>query len=132
MTTPTLRGYTLNQTVAFIRSGYYDAATTERIMDQLPNEVTLALEKIKPAEWYPREYLIAMLRGIVNVKNDETKSYEDLVNYGLYVSNEATNTFLKILMKMLSPALFMRKVPEFWQRDHRGSGRIEMDISATQ
>ena len=124
-----LRGYMLNQTVAFIQSGYFAPAASARIMDELPHDVTLALEKIKPAEWYSREYLTAMLRGIVNVKNNESESYEDLVAYGLYVSNEATNTFLKLLLKMLTPALFIKKVPEFWQRDHRGSGRIEVDVS---
>lgn len=128
MTTPTLRGYTVKQTVDFIKSGYFEPDVSRRIMDGLPPEIVLALPSLKPAEWYPREYLMAMLKGIAAVKSHDVGSYQDLVAYGNYVATEATNTFLKLLLKMLTPTLFAKKVPEFWQRDHRGSGHFEVDV----
>jgi hypothetical protein len=32
-------------------------------------------------------------------------------------------------MKILTPTLFAKKVPELWERDHRGSGHFEADVS---
>src|SRR6185437_12990711 len=41
----------------------------------------------------------------------------------------AMNTFLRILMKMMTPALYCKKTPEIWARDHRGNGTYEVDLS---
>lgn len=128
MTTPTLRGYMVHQAVAFIESGYFEPDVGRRIMDSLPKEVALGLPNVKHAEWYPREYLMEIMKGIARVKNNDAGAYQDLVAYGSYVATEATNTFLKLLLKMLTPTLFAKKVPDFWQRDHRGSGHFEADV----
>src|SRR5262249_7139180 len=61
------------------------------------------------------------------VKNDEEGSYKDLVASGSFVAAEATNTFLKLLLKVLTPVLYAKKTPDFWARDHRGSGHFEVD-----
>ncbi|HEU4582614.1 MAG TPA: hypothetical protein VFS67_30365 [Polyangiaceae bacterium] len=123
-----LRGYILKQSVSFIESDYFSPQTRRAIFDGLPPEVSSALPVIKPAEWYSRDYLMEMLRGIARVKNTDAGAYEDLVAYGTYVSTEATNTFLKLLLKMLTPTLFAKKIPEVWQRDHRNSGAFEVDV----
>ncbi len=70
-----------------------------------------------------------MLRGIASVKNDDEGSYNDLVASGRFVATEATNTFLKLFMKVLTPTLFAKKVPDIWERDHKGSGRFETDVT---
>ncbi len=129
MTTPMLRGYTIKQTVSFIESPHFDAQIRRRILEELPSDVRGALPAIKPAEWYPRDYVMSMLRGIASVKNDDVGSYNDLVAYGGYVASEATNTFLKLFMKVLTPTLFAKKIPEIWQRDHKGSGQFEVDVT---
>lgn len=129
MNEPMLRGYTVKQTQSFVESSYFEPHVRKRILDDLPPEVAAALPKIKPADWYPREYVMAMLRGIAAVKNDDAGSYEDLVAYGRFVATEATNTFLKLFMKILTPTLFAKKVPEIWQRDHKGSGHFEVDVT---
>jgi hypothetical protein len=129
MTTPMLRGYTVKQTAAFVESDYFDPQIRRRIMEQLPQQVKTALPAIKPAEWYPREYVMAMLKGIADVKKDDVGSYNDLVAYGCFVATEATNTFLKLMMKILTPTLWAKKIPELWLRDHQGSGHIEVDVS---
>jgi|SoiMethySBSTD1v2_1073268.scaffolds.fasta_scaffold193872_1 hypothetical protein len=126
-TTGMLRGYTLQRTVAFIESGYFDEKTKRQIMDGLPAESKALLAAAKPAEWYPRDALVHMMRGIAAVKNDEVGSYNDLVESGRFVASEATNTFLKLLMKVLTPTLYAKKTPELWARDHRGSGHFEVD-----
>jgi len=129
MTTPMLRGYTVKQTADFVQSGYFSPQVSRDIMEQLPDEVRAALPNLKPAEWYPREYAMSMLRGIAAVKNDDVGSYTDLLAYGSWVATEASNTFLKLFLKILGPTLFAKKVPDLWLRDHRGSGNFEVDVS---
>lgn len=130
MTTPMARGYTITRTVQFIQSGYFDPETSNRILDNLSPESRANLQKIKPVEWYPRdEYKVPLMRGIARVKNDDVGSAKDLANYGQFIAAEATNTFLKILMKMMNPALFAKKFPDFYARDHRGSGHFEVDVT---
>jgi len=131
MTTPMLRGYTVKQTADFVESSYFEPQVRRKIMENLPTDVKAALPHLKPAEWYPRDYAMSMLRGIANVKNDDVGSYNDLLAYGSWVATEATNTFLKLFMKILTPTLFAKKVPEMWLRDHRGSGTFEVDVSRT-
>ena len=128
MTTPMLRGYILKQTVSFIESDYFQPQARQTILESLTPEVANALPAIKPAEWYTRDYLMDMLRGIARIKNTDDGVYEDLVAYGTYVSTEATNTFLKLMLKMLTPTLFAKKIPDVWQRDHRNSGTFEVDV----
>ena len=132
MTTPMLRGYMVKQGTSFLESDYFEPAIRRRLIEQLPADVKAALPTIKPAEWYPRDFLVPVMQGIASVKNDNVGSYNDLVAYGSWCATEATNTFLKLFMKILTPTLFAKKVPEMWQRDHRGSGGFEVDVSRAE
>jgi hypothetical protein len=128
MTDSVFRGYVLTQSVSFIESGYFDPQQSSQIMRALPAEVLNALPNIKPQQWYPRGLQISMHRAIAGVRNTEAEIYNDFVAYGAYVCREATNTFLRLFLKLLTPTLFAKKIPEVWQRDHRGSGHFEVDV----
>src|SRR5262249_27998190 len=41
---------------------------------------------------------------------------------------EATNTFLRLLMRVLTPSLFAKKMPSLWTRDNT-AGSVEVDPS---
>ena len=128
MTAPVIRGYVLTQSLTFIESGYFDAQQSSQIMKALPAEVLRALPEIQPQQWYPRDLQIAMHRAIASVRNTEADIYNDFVAYGGWVCREATNTFLRLFLRLLTPTLFAKKIPNFWQRDHRGSGHFEVDL----
>src|SRR5262249_24608167 len=51
---------------------------------------------------------------------EEASSYNNIVMCGETIANQAINTFLKLLLKMLSPRMFANKFPEIWSHDHRG------------
>jgi hypothetical protein len=132
MTTGYLRGYSIKQTAVFI-DHHFDGETARRLKDGFPSELKTALPTLKPAEFYPRELEIALLRSIASVKNNDQGSYADLLACGEFVASEATNTFLRLMMKMLTPTMFAKKVPEFWDRDNKNNGHFQVDLSgATQ
>ncbi|HLU65334.1 MAG TPA: hypothetical protein VKZ63_03635, partial [Kofleriaceae bacterium] len=37
-------------------------------------------------------------------------------------------TFFRVLLKIMTPSLFAKKLPSFWERDQKG-GRFECDVS---
>jgi hypothetical protein len=130
MTTPMIRGYSLNQTAKYL-DARLDPDQRRRALDTLPAEVRSHLGAWKPVEWYPREHSSALFRAIASVRNDEQGSFDALVGCGEYIATEATNTFLKLMMRIMSPTLFAKKIPEFWKRDQRG-GFFEADVTSAE
>lgn len=123
-----IRGYSVKQQLNFLET-QYEPQVSAQLAERIPADIRAALVDVKPAQWYPREYSVAVLRAIASHRGDDEQALQDdLVRCGTFIATEATNTFLKILMKMLTPTLFAKKVPEFWQRDQKG-GHFEVDTS---
>lgn len=125
---PMIRGYSVKQQFTFLET-QYDSRVRDQLIAAIPDDVQRALREVKPGEWYPRYYSVCVLRAIASHHHtDEGKVYDDLVRCGTFIATEATNTFLKLLMKLLTPTLFAKKIPEFWERDQKG-GRFEVDLA---
>ena len=56
-----------------------------------------------------------------------TNTRDILIGCGTYLGTEATNTFLRLVMRMLTPGIFAKKLPSFWSRDSTG-GRYEVEL----
>jgi hypothetical protein len=123
-----MRGYTMIGSMAFIDE-HYDEATRKRLYDGLSPEVRSHLTTYKRVEWYPRPHLVAFLRGIANVHGtDQQAVFQDIVSCGRFVAKDAATTFLRLLMKILTPVLFAKKIPDIWERDSKG-GKMVADAS---
>ena len=128
---PMIRGYSVKQQLNFLETQYEPAVST-RLFETIPSDIRQGLKTLKAAEFYPRAYSVSLLRAIAQRHGDNEKAvYDDLVRCGTFIATEATNTFLKLLMKILTPALFAKKIPEFWKRDQTG-GFFEVDTSGTK
>jgi hypothetical protein len=121
---PLTRGYLIERVFSFIDS-HYDAESAQTILTSIPNEHADLRPHLKGAEWYSRAHLVEILRAIVRFSSDEETAYRDLKECGRFMSNEATNTYLKLLLKILTPALFAKKIPSFWERDNRDGGNFD-------
>jgi hypothetical protein len=122
-----IRGYSLKQTAKYLETKF-DSDVRRRSFESLPPVLRSQINTLEPGEWYPRDYSTALFRAIAAAKNDEAGIYQDLVGCGEFIASEATNTFLKLMMRIMSPTLFAKKVPEFWKRDQKG-GYFEADVS---
>ena len=116
MAEPMLRGYLLERANNFI-DAHFPAPEAARIKEGFPVSLRDALSSLKPAQWYPREHCIAMHRAIAEGAGREN-AYETLVSLGEFMATEATNTYLRLLLRLMTPPLFCKNVPKFWQRDH--------------
>ena len=123
-----VRGYIVSKASAYLKS-IVGEAEARRIFESLSPQLASAIGQAKPAEWMPAAYSSEILRAIVaTTKGDEAKARDELVKCGRYIANEATNTFLRLLMRVLTPALFAKKLPGFWERDST-AGRYEVDVT---
>lgn len=125
-TTSQIRGYSLRQTARYLETKF-DADTRRRVIDGLPASSRTMLSSFDAGEWYSREHSSALFRAIAGARGGD-QAKDDLIACGEFIAGEATNTFLRLLMKIMTPTLFAKKVPDFWKRDHRG-GHFEVDVS---
>jgi hypothetical protein len=127
MTAVQMRGYVLSSAAAYIK----DTAGQERgakVLASLSPHLRRALETVKPAGWCSAENLSELYRAVASLtEGDEDRTRESLIECGRYTAREASNTFLRILMKLLTPAMFAKKLPDFWARDCTG-GKIEVQL----
>lgn len=127
MTTPMIRGYAIIQTAKYLQT-QFTAAESKRGLETLPPRLRDQIPAWEPGQWYPRETTIALYKAIAAIRNDESGSYDDLVGCGEFIASEATNTFLRLMMRIMTPILFAKKIPDFFRRDH-SAGRFDADTS---
>lgn len=127
MSSPQIRGYSLRQTARYLDTKF-DPEVRKRVVDAMPSSSRSMLTSFDAGEWYPRDHSSALFRAIAAARGGEA-AFDDLVGCGEFIASEATNTFLRLLMRIMTPTLFAKKIPEFWKRDQRG-GAFEVDVSA--
>jgi hypothetical protein len=125
------RGYLLIHTGAFLRDAL-GIDEWKRVLKGLsPRLQELVGEgHATPAGWYPMSLLNELNRvttGIVG-QGEEQKAREALYKCGMYISREASNTFLRLMFKLITPKIFLSKVPQVFSRDFT-SGRFETEQS---
>lgn len=123
-----VRGYMITASANGLRESAGDAEW-QRILSGLSAQTRDAVEKGKAAAWYPVGALSEVTTAIATLGHgNEDKARELLVGAGTRMAHEATNSFLRILMRMLTPTLLAKKIPDLWNRDCTG-GRLSMDVS---
>jgi hypothetical protein len=119
MSERTARGYMVQSTVAYIEKSY-DEASRKRIYESIDPRVREVMRSATQIAWYPVQDLAVMFRAIAaHHQRTDGKVREALVGVGRSIGETATSTFLKIVLRILTPARFASKMPDFWQRDHR-------------
>lgn len=123
------RGYILSTTVAYLQEQAGEEKARQ-VIGTLSPTLQDAISRVAPAGWYPIALLSELNRALVGAlaPNDEAAAREMLLNCGRFMGREATNTFLKLLMRMLTPNLFAKKLPDVWKRDFT-AGRLEIDVT---
>jgi hypothetical protein len=125
-----VRGYLVSKAATFVSQTAASRGMPDPGLEFSP-PLRSALPAMTPVGWYPVEYIGEINRAIAEDLggNDEARARAELENCGRFLANEATNTFMKLLMKVLTPALFAKKLPDLWRRDCT-YGQLELDVGA--
>ena len=127
MTDQVIRGYLIHGCMDYIDS--FDADERRRIYENIASDVSRDRASYDKMLWYPLRTISQFYGAIGKLHpTDEVKAYNALLECGRFIAEAATNTFLKLLMRIMTPAVFGKKAPDLWARDHR-YGRMEADVA---
>jgi hypothetical protein len=95
----------------------FPPAEGDKIIASLDPALVALVPDLKPTAWYPLSYWVAIFDAVVA---DQTVAAgeERLKLVGGSVANEALGSFLKLLLKILTPSLFANKFDVFWRKYH--------------
>lgn len=118
-----VRGYMFLTSVSYLQQQLGDQEG-KRLISSFSPRARQLLETLKTADWCPVSVFSEVTDALA--KNGGARSQDLLVNCGTHVAIEATNTFLKLFMKMMSTQLLVKKIPDLWKRDCTG-GKLLME-----
>jgi hypothetical protein len=127
MTEPMMRGLVLVGFREYFQR-HVDGATRDRLRAGFSPELREHFDQPVTSRWYPRELFVELNRATASLFTTVSGVLDGLTSAGSCISEVAAGTFLKLLLKMLTPGLFARKFTDFWAHDNRG-GRIDVDSS---
>lgn len=119
MSERTSRGYMVQSATSYIDSAYEDD-DRRQILERIPPAVRGMMQNVDKVAWYPVQD-VAKIFGAIAAHHHSTdgKVRQALENVGRSIAETATTTFLKLVLRILTPALFTAKMPDFWRRDNR-------------
>ena len=124
-----MRGYVLMAAVAYLRKTAGEQHA-KRVLDGLSPETKQALATAKEASWCSTNSVAEMLHAVASLSNgNESSAQKNLIDCGKYAAHEASNTFLRLFMKLLTPTMFAKKLPDIWARDCT-VGKITVEVHA--
>jgi len=122
-----MRGYVPLSAAVYLRGAAGEQAA-QQLLGSMSPQARRALETATQASWCPAGDVAEVFQVIASLgKGNEDQARMHLVECGKHAAREASNTFLRLLMKLLTPAMFAKKLPELWGRDCTG-GRITVQL----
>jgi len=113
--------------LTYLRAHYGDGAA--EVEARIPADVRARLNEVTDVGWYPRSYTVAIYRAIAeHTRAKGADVRKAIFDMGHGVAQRALETFLKLVIKVMTPEVFVRKIPDVWLRDHRG-GYLKTDTS---
>lgn len=92
----------------------------EKIESGYRPEVRKALAETSPNVFYPIEYWKEAIDGVVAFQPNVQKARQEVSNIGVCICEGTVNSFLRLLMRIMSPSLFAKKCGNMLGRDFRG------------
>ena len=123
------RGYLIAHTADYLKDNLDGAEWSRRVAGMSPDLQRIVGGEVKPAGWYPITLLneINLVVAMTVGRGEDERAKEALYTCGRYISREATNTFLKVVLRMLTPGLLVKKLPDVFRRDF-SAGRLTAEL----
>lgn len=104
-----------------------DVDQAKAVLDLVDPELAEMTRTASRGNWYPREALCSLWRALHQSANSDEEALALLDRCGRFIGDDATNTFLRLLVRLLTPSVFAKKFPRIWSRDFN-FGRIETKL----
>ena len=110
-----VRGYAITESWRFIHQRY-DAGLIEALTADSPEPA----EAFKATGWYPVERANHVWGVVAATQETDDKAREELIACGQFCANAASTTFMRLLIRVMTPSMLARKLPDIWKHDFRG------------
>lgn len=109
------KGFNVEQTLTFIDT-HFSAAVRDQIVAQLSPDIRDKLSRVRAGNWYPIGDLVALLDAMAHIAATEAEADRTSRALGRHLSDAATGTFMRLLLKVMTPPVFLKKMPDIWPR----------------
>jgi len=126
-----IRGHMIHYTGRYIAE---DPVLSKRVKPELLERIRHDQTAFQGKDWRPRTELTSLWHAIADAvePREPDAVYAALVRCGEHVGNYATNTFFKLLLKILTPRMFASRFSEFYKRDQVGGEGIVEEVASNR
>jgi hypothetical protein len=111
----------------YVRS--LDPARARQIESKLSPETLRSMYETSPEVWFPISVWKEALDAIVAQHSDPAAARAAARSVGRFICEGTVNSFLRVLMRIMTPSLFMKKSGDMMGKDFRGFPGGEPDYS---
>jgi hypothetical protein len=136
-----LRGYWITPLPSLIAERF-DASSREAFYAAIEGEPRAVLDRAEPKGWYDLDVMLKILWALIEaapgdrdlespvptspVFLQQESKRAVLAHLGLKMGEQASTTFMRLLMKLLSPRMLFNQFPLIWRR-YGDFGKVRMD-----
>jgi hypothetical protein len=125
MESPMVRGYLVLGALSFVETRFGRNAR-DQVLGGLAPRLPADADSLTPGTWCPRECLVDVMRSIAASAGDRPD--DALAACGATLAATACDTFLKVVLGLMTAELFSKKIPKLWEIDYRSSGDLKVDL----
>jgi hypothetical protein len=96
----------------------YDDKRQRLIYDTIRPETLQMTKTIKRDEWRPAELVADLNAAIYSTSPSQQAGYDDIVAAGAASADYAAGTYVRLLIKLMTPKIMASKWPDIWKKSH--------------
>lgn len=97
-----------------------DPAVWERIERGISPELRLLFENARAEDWYPYAHYEEGFKALIATCDDPVEARNAVYRVGRAACEATVNTFLRLVLRMMTPGLFARKCNQLLGADFKG------------
>lgn len=110
-----IKGMNIAQTAAFLNERL-SASQRDAVYALLSEPLKAKLKNVDTSEWYPVEDQVAIQRAMAEVLGSNEVAEAKIRELGGYLFSAALGTFMRLVLRVLTPAMFLKKTGDIWPR----------------
>jgi hypothetical protein len=124
-----VRGNCISAVLGYLEQAY-DAERRRRVVTAIPPEAIAAMNEAQDKGFYPASYFCAGLQAVAETSSSLEEARREVINVGNYIASASIASFMRLIMKMMTPKLLAHKLPDFFAKDFRNTrARLIAEVS---
>jgi uncharacterized protein (TIGR02265 family) len=99
-----------------------------QIYDRMRQDTREMLKTVQRDEWRPMALVADINDAIYVSRNEPAEGYADMVAAGKVIADYAAGTYVRLLIKLMTPKILASKWPDIWRKSHNfGDMKCELE-----